>query len=69
MYDENQSLDMALCIMKASEAFMEFVKNTDLYEFDCEKGIFYEEHIFNDEWFATGGVPSGFKIWVPVNKK
>ena len=69
MYDENGFLDMALCLVKASEAFVEFVKNTDSYEFDCGQGIFYEEHIFDDEWFVNGGVPSGFKMWVPIKKK
>lgn len=68
-YDENGVLDMAMCMIKASEAFVEFVKNTDVYEFDCGAGIFYEEHVFDEKWFAKGGTPSAFRMWVPVKRK
>lgn len=68
-YDENGNLDIALSMMKASEAFVEFVKQTEGYEFDCQRGIFYEEHIFSEKWFQNGGLMDGFKMWVPVLKK
>ena len=58
--------DIALSMMKASEAFVEFIKNTPDYEFDCSAGIFYEEHIFSERWFENGGVPDGFRMWVPI---
>lgn len=45
--------------MKASEDFVEFMKNTAGYEFDCPVGIFYEEHIFSEKWFQNGGIPDG----------
>ena len=45
-FDDNDNLDIALSMMKASEAFVEFRTNTAGYEFDCQSGIFYEEHIF-----------------------
>ncbi|MBD5115888.1 MAG: helix-turn-helix transcriptional regulator [Ruminococcaceae bacterium] len=67
-FDENDRLDIALSMMKASEAFVEFIKNTAEYEFDCPTGIFYEEHIFSEEWFQNGGVPNGFRMWVPIIK-
>jgi len=68
-YDENGDLDMAISLMKASESFIEFMNKTDKYEFDCGKGIFYEEHIFSESWFKQGGAPEGFKMWVPIIKK
>ena len=68
-YDENGDLDMALSMMRASESFVEFMNKTDQYEFDCGKGIFFEEHIFSERWFEQGGVPDGFKMWVPILKK
>ncbi len=68
-YDENGSMDIALSMMKASEAFVKFIKNTGGYEFDCSMGIFYEEHIFSEKWFQNGGVPDGFRMWVPIIKK
>lgn len=68
-FDENDNMDIALSMMKASEAFVEFVNNTLGYEFDCPAGIFYEEHIFSESWFQNGGVPSGFRMWVSIIKK
>ena len=68
-FDENENMDIALSLIKASEAFVEFVKNTVGYEFDCPAGIFYEEHIFLERWFQNGGVPDGFRMWVPIIKK
>ncbi|MDE5742542.1 MAG: hypothetical protein K2H90_08860, partial [Oscillospiraceae bacterium] len=68
-FDENDHLDIALSLMKASEAFVEFIKNNAEYEFNCQAGIFYEEHIFSESWFQNGGVPSGFRMWVPIIKK
>ncbi|NLG04249.1 MAG: helix-turn-helix transcriptional regulator [Clostridia bacterium] len=68
-YDENGFLDMALCMIKASEAFVEFVKKTDIYDFDYEKGIFYEEHTFDDAWFKNGGLPATFRMWAPIIRK
>ncbi len=68
-FDENDELDIALSMMKASEAFVEFIKNTSGYEFDCPSGIFYEEHVFSEKWFQNGGVPNGIRMWVPVIKK
>lgn len=68
-YDENGSMDIALSMVKASEAFVEFIKNTAGYEFDCSAGIFYEEHIFSEKWFQNGGVPDGFRMWVPIIQK
>lgn len=65
-FDEDDKLDIALSMMKASEAFVEFVKNTPDYAFDCPTGIFYEEHIFSERWFQQGGIPEGFRMWVPV---
>ncbi|MCI9144298.1 MAG: helix-turn-helix transcriptional regulator [Lachnospiraceae bacterium] len=65
-FDENDKMDIALSMMKASEAFVEFIKNTPAYEFDCPAGIFYEEHIFSEKWFQNGGVPDGFRMWVPI---
>lgn len=67
-YDENGDLDMALSLMKASEAFVEFMEQMPGYAFDCGAGIFYEEHIFSERWFQTGGVPDGFRMWVPIVK-
>lgn len=67
-YDDHGNLDIALSMMKASDAFIEFVKRTPGYEFDCEKGIFYEEHVFSEKWFQTGGLMDGFKMWVPIKK-
>lgn len=68
-FDENDDLDIALSMMRASEAFVEFINNTEGYEFDCPLGIFYEEHIFSEKWFQTGGVPNGIRMWVPIIKK
>ena len=68
-FDENDNLDIALSLMKASEAFVEFIKKTAGYEFDCPAGIFYEEHIFSERWFQNGGIPNGFRMWVPIIKK
>lgn len=68
-FDENENMDIALSLMKASETFVEFMKNTVGYEFDCPAGIFYEEHIFLERWFQNGGVPNGFRMWVPIIKK
>ncbi len=68
-YDENDSMDIALSMRKASEAFVKFIENTAGYEFGCPVGIFYEEHIFSEKWFQNGGVPDGFRMWVPVVKK
>lgn len=68
-FDENENMDIALSLMKASEAFVEFMKNTEGYAFDCPAGIFYEEHIFSERWFQNGGVPDGFRMWVPVIKE
>ncbi|WP_167955348.1 helix-turn-helix transcriptional regulator [Anaerosporobacter faecicola] len=67
-YDEYGNLDMARSMMKASEAFMEFMKNMKGYDFDYEQGIFYEEHIFSERWFQEGGFPDGFRMWVPIKK-
>lgn len=67
-FDEDNNLDIALSLMKASEAFVEFIKNTEGYEFDCSAGIFYEEHIFSERWFQNEGVPDGFRMWVPIIK-
>lgn len=67
-HDENGKLDMALSMIKASEAFTEFMAQSKGYAFDMGKGIFYEEHIFSEEWFRTGGVPDGFRMWVPIIK-
>lgn len=68
-FDENDRMDIALSMMKASEAFVEFIENTGGYEFDCQSGIFYEEHIFSEKWFQSGGFPDGFRMWVPIVKK
>lgn len=68
-FDENGDLDIALSLMKASEAFVDFIKNTDGYQFDCPSGVFYEEHIFSERWFQNGGVPDGFRMWVPIIRK
>ena len=68
-FDENENMDIALSLIRASEAFVEFMKNTVGYEFDCPAGIFYEEHIFLERWFQNGGVPDGFRMWVPIIKK
>lgn len=68
-FDENDNLDIALSMMKASEAFVEFIKNNAGYEFDCPAGVFYEEHIFSESWFQNGGIPNGFRMWVPIIKK
>lgn len=68
-FDENNKIDIALSMMKASEAFVEFMKNTEKYEFDCLMGLFYEEHIFSERWFQNGGAPDGFRMWVPIIKK
>lgn len=68
-FDENDNLDIALSMIKASEAFVEFMKNTAGYEFDCSLGIFYEEHIFSEKWFQNGGVPNGFRMWVLIIRK
>lgn len=65
-YDADGNLDIALSMMKASDAFVEFVQNTEGYEFDMQKGIFYEEHVFSEHWFQKGGLPTAFKMWVPV---
>lgn len=68
-YDEHGKLDMALSMIKASDSFVDFVNRTDGYEFDMKKGIFYEEHIFSEQWFQEGGLPTGFRMWVPVLKQ
>ncbi|MDE6739723.1 MAG: AraC family transcriptional regulator [Lachnospiraceae bacterium] len=68
-FDENGNLDIALSLMQASEAFVEFIKNTAGYEFDCPAGIFYEEHVLSERWFQNGGIPNGFRMWVPIIKK
>lgn len=68
-YDDNDNMDIALSMMKASEAFIEFIKKTEGYEFDCSAAIFYEEHIFSERWFQNGGTPEGFRMWVPIIKK
>ena len=68
-FDENDNMDIALSMMKASEAFGGFIKNTAGYEFDCPAGVFYEKHIFSERWFQNGGVPDGFRMWVPIIKK
>lgn len=68
-YDENGNPDIALSLMKASGAFVEFMKNAEGYEFDCGAGIFYEEHIFSDRWFQNGGAPDGLRMWVPIIRK
>lgn len=68
-FDENNHLDMARSLMKASEAFVEFIERTSGYEFDCTSGIFYEEHIFSEKWFQKGGFPDGYRMWVSVCKK
>lgn len=68
-FDENNNIDMARSLIKASEAFVEFMKHTSGYEFDCAAGIFYEEHIFSERWFQNGGFPDGFRMWVPIYKK
>lgn len=65
-FDEDDTVDIALSMMKASEAFVAFMKNTSDYVFDCSTGIFYEEHIFSEKWFQNGGVPDGFRMWVPI---
>ena len=65
-FDKDNKIDIALSMMKASEAFVEFIKNTPDYEFDCPTGIFYEEHIFSERWFGNGGVPDGFRMWVSI---
>lgn len=67
-FDENDNMDIALSMMKASEAFVGFIQNTPGYEFDCSAGIFYEEHIFSERWFQNGGPPDGFRMWVPIMK-
>lgn len=68
-YDENGLLDMAKSMIKASEAFTDFMQHTEGYEFDWEAGIFYEEHVFSEEWFRNGGFPDAFRMWVPVRQK
>ena len=68
-FDENGNIDMALSLIKASEAFVEFIKRNPEYAFDCDAHIFYEEHIFSEKWFQKGGVPDGFRMWVPILKK
>lgn len=68
-YDENGNMDIALSMMKASDAFVDFVNQTEGYAFDMGKGIFYEEHIFSEDWFQNGGCPTGFRMWVPVKKQ
>lgn len=68
-FDENGDIDMALSLIKASEAFVEFIKQNPEYAFDCQAHIFYEEHIFSEKWFQKGGVPDGFRMWVPILKK
>lgn len=68
-YDENGELDMARSLMKASEAFVVFMQQTPGYAIDCGADIFYEEHIFSEHWFQTGGVPDAFRMWVPIVKK
>ncbi len=67
-YDENGDLDMARCLIEASSAFADFMKRTDGYEFDCGSGVFYEEHIFDEDWFKSGGIPTAFRMWVPIKK-
>lgn len=67
-YDEDGRLDIALSLMKASEAFVEFIRRTPGYAFDCGAGIFYEEHIFSERWFQTGGAPDAFRMWVPITR-
>lgn len=67
-FDENNNMDMARSLMKASEAFVEFMKKTPGYAFDYAAGIFYEEHIFSERWFQQGGFPDGFRMWVPILK-
>ncbi len=52
-YDENGDIDMARSLMKASEAFVEFIDQTPGYTFDCNAGIFYEEHIFSKRWYKA----------------
>lgn len=68
-FDENGDIDMALSLMKASESFVEFIKHSPEYVFNCGVHIFYEEHIFSEKWFQRGGVPDGFRMWVPILKK
>lgn len=68
-YDEDGNLDIAFSMMKASESFVEFMVKTDRYEFDCGSGLFYEEHIFDEQWFDQGGFADSFKMWVPIVKK
>lgn len=65
-YDENGKLDVALSLMKASEAFVEFMKQTPGYTFDCGAGVFYEEHVFSEQWFQNGGAADGLRMWVPI---
>lgn len=66
--DENGNIDIALSLAKASQAFLDFIKNTAGYAFDCPTGLFYEEHIFSEKWFQTGGLPDGLRMWVPITK-
>ena len=68
-FDENGDIDMALSLIKASESFVEFIKRSPEYVFDCGARIFYEEHIFSEKWFQRGGVPDGFRMWVPILRK
>ena len=34
-----------------------------------EKEPFSKNIFFQKKWFEHGGVPSGFKMWVPISKK
>ncbi len=67
-FDENNNLDMARSMMKASETFVDFMKHTSEYAFNQTSGIFYEEHIFSERWFQKGGVPDAFRMWVSICK-
>lgn len=67
-YNDNGSVDIGSSMMVSFETLSKALNEMGGYVFAMDERPYYEEHIFDEEWFSGKGDLAGFKLWLPIRK-
>lgn len=67
-FNDDGSIDIGTSMEKAYFIMAECLKDIGGYEFELEDRLYFEEHVFPQDWFTGGNGLNGFKLWLPVKK-
>lgn len=70
-YKNDGTVDIGLCMQKASQRIFTYIQNTGDYDLDLGERPFLEEYLYPKEWFSSDNpsdVLADLKLWLPIKK-